>query len=197
MARAGSARAAGHDARRLPLLRGFAPLARGDARLLVLGSMPGAASLAAREYYAHPRNQFWPIMRHCTGVAADAPYAARVAGLQKAGIAVWDVLHSCQRPGSLDAAIELAGAQPNDLPGFLRAHPVITRVVFNGALAARIWRRHFAAPMARDFPQLECLTLPSTSPANASWSAARKQQAWAAACTLAATAPTNQQVTRA
>ncbi len=87
-------------------VQSFPPIAAPGARLLILGSMPGAASLAAGQYYAHPRNAFWPILAALCHFPADAPYAARVAALQAAGVAVWDVLQSCVRPGSLDTAIE-------------------------------------------------------------------------------------------
>ena len=84
-----------------PVLRSFPPVVGAGARLLVLGSMPGAASLAARQYYAHPRNAFWPILAAWCGVAVDAPYTARVDALARAGIALWDVAQSAIRPGSL------------------------------------------------------------------------------------------------
>jgi hypoxanthine-DNA glycosylase len=163
-------------------VRSFPPLEDRHARVLILGSMPGAASLRAQQYYAHPQNRFWPIMGALCGATPDLPYAERVRVLERSHIAVWDVLHSCQRNGSLDAAIDLASAQPNELARLLHAQPGIRRVLCNGALSARLWRRHFAALAAREFPELECLALPSTSPANATWSPARKLAAWRAAC---------------
>ena len=165
-----------------PRLTGLPPIVAAGARLLILGSMPGAASLRAQQYYAHPHNRFWPIMGALCGATPDLPYAERVRVLERSHIAVWDVLHSCHRSGSLDAAIDLATAQPNDLATLLRAHAGIRRVLCNGALSARLWRRHYAALAAREFPLLECLALPSTSPANATWSPARKLAAWRAAC---------------
>jgi hypoxanthine-DNA glycosylase len=160
-----------------PLARSFAPLLRDDARVLVLGSMPGRASLDAQQYYAHPRNAFWPIMAALCGIDPTATYAARVAALLDAGIALWDVLGECRRPGSLDADIQLQGARPNAIGELLDAHPRIRRVCLNGAAAATLYRRfRFPGP-----PRVELLQLPSTSPAHASMTFAEKQRGWHAA----------------
>ncbi|MCK6404855.1 MAG: DNA-deoxyinosine glycosylase [Rhodocyclaceae bacterium] len=159
-------------------VQSFAPLVPAGARLLILGSMPGAASLAAGQYYAHPRNAFWPILAALCHFPADAPYAARVAALQAAGVAVWDVLQSCVRPGSLDTAIERGSEVPNDLVGLLVRHPGIGRICFNGGTAEAAFRRHVPAAAVAG---RQLLRLPSTSPANASWSFERKLAAWKAA----------------
>src|ERR1700741_635073 len=113
-------------------LYGFPPIARRDARVLVLGSMPSVASLAAREYYAHPRNAFWPIAGELLGFDPRGPYARRKRALTDAGIAVWDVVGSCRRKGSLDAAIDERSIRVNDFAAFLAKHPGITRIRFNG-----------------------------------------------------------------
>ncbi len=160
-----------------PLARSFAPLVRDDARVLVLGSMPGRASLDAQQYYAHPRNAFWPILAAHCGIDPTAAYAERVAALLEAGIALWDVLGECRRPGSLDADIELAEARPNAIGELLDAHPRIRRVCLNGAAAATLYRR-FRLPGP---PRVELLRLPSTSPAHASMTFAEKQRSWRAA----------------
>lgn len=162
-------------------VRSFAPVARDDARVLVLGSMPGVASLAARQYYAHPRNAFWPVMSGITGVAADAAYAQRLAGLEAQRIALWDVLRSCMRIGSLDADIDDASIVANDFAGFLQRHRRITHVFFNGGKAEAAFRRHVLRGVIATFPDLVFLRLPSTSPANASYSLARKAECWHAA----------------
>ncbi len=161
--------------------RSFAPVARDDARVLILGSMPGEASLAAGQYYAHPRNQFWPIMQAICGAGPALPYAQRLERLRECRIALWDVLHSCVRAGSLDAAIERASAVPNDLPELLRAHAAIGRICCNGAAAFQSLQRHFGAALALEFPHVRALRLPSTSPAHAGMPASEKLAAWRAA----------------
>lgn len=164
---------------RVPLVHSFAPVARGDARVLVLGSMPGARSLAEGRYYAHPRNAFWPIVAGWCGVAADAPYATRLQALQAAGIALWDVLHSCERDGSLDGAIEPASASPNDFAAFLPGLPHLRLVACNGGTAHRLFRR-VAAALPADLAVPPIAVLPSTSPAHAARSFAAKQAEWRA-----------------
>jgi len=139
--------------------------------------MPGAASLAAGQYYAHPRNAFWRITAEVAGFDAEAPYAARTRALAEAGIALWDVLHSCVRPGSLDTGIEHDSEIANDFRAFFRAHPRIERVFFNGAKAEASYRRHVLPGIA---VALRYHRLPSTSPAHASVPYARKLAAWRA-----------------
>ena len=145
--------------------------------MLVLGSMPSVASLAAGEYYAHPRNAFWPIAGAILGFDGRAPYSKRRAALRAADIALWDVVASCQRPGSLDAAIVERSIRANDFAAFFARHPRIRCVCFNGRKAADAWRRHVASrlPPTR---KLEYRLLPSTSPANAGMSYLRKLALW-------------------
>lgn len=159
------------------LLRAFPPVAQPNARILILGSMPSAASLSAQQYYAHPRNAFWSILATITRVAADAPYSERLSGLTDAGFALWDVLQCCERKGSLDSAIVDATSVTNDFAFFIGEHPYLERVVFNGAKAEQCFRRQVLLPQSiRD--GLEFRKLPSTSPAHASWSFQRKLKAW-------------------
>jgi double-stranded uracil-DNA glycosylase len=162
----------------------FAPVTREDARVLILGSMPGEASLAARQYYAHPQNQFWPIMEALCGLDRTLTYPRRLERLVQNRIALWDVLYSCVRIGSLDASIEQASAVPNDLPGLLRTHQRIVRICCNGAAAYRALQRHFGAELQRDFPQIQSLRLPSSSPAHAGMRLADKLALWRAAMSL-------------
>src|SRR3990172_6260586 len=116
-------------------VQSFAPIETADARILILGSMPGEASLRANQYYAHPRNLFWRIMGELLGFDPASPYSQKVQALKSARIALWDVLHSCRREGSLDSGIDDGSLAPNDLAAFFLDHPGITRVFFNGAKA--------------------------------------------------------------
>ena len=161
---------------RKPYIHSFPPIAAPDATLLILGSMPGKASLLANQYYAHPRNAFWPIMGELFGAGPDLTYARRVRVLKHAGVAVWDVLASCTRGSSLDSDIDEDSIVPNDFASFFRAHPRIDRVFFNGAKAEASFRRYVVPRLAAATLRLK--RLPSTSPANASWSHARKLRSW-------------------
>jgi TDG/mug DNA glycosylase family protein len=162
-----------------PLLRGLPPIENPRARVLILGSMPGAASLAAGQYYAHPRNLFWPLLGAILGFNPGSDYALRVAALKRVGIALWDVIGRCRRRGSLDARIDPKSVVANDFAALLARHPCLHTVCFNGATAEASWRRHVLPALAA--PGLRTLRLPSTSPANASIDYERKLAAWAAA----------------
>jgi hypoxanthine-DNA glycosylase len=153
-------------------LQGLPPVIARGTQLVVLGSFPGAASLAARQYYAHPRNQFWPLMSALLAIDLPAlPYARRLRVLRERGVGLWDVYASCRRQGSLDSAIE--DATPNDLASLRRRAPRLRAVAHNGGESARFMR----ATAALGVPVIR---LPSTSPANASWSFERKLAAWRA-----------------
>lgn len=142
--------------------------------------MPGAASLGARRYYAHPANAFWPLMAAVLDEGLPASYAARCAMLCRHGIALWDVVHRCVRPGSLDASIAAHTVEANDIPGFLRAHPCITHLFFNGGAAETLFRRHLAGAVSERFPALCYARLPSSSPAHAARGFSEKLAAWRA-----------------
>ena len=137
--------------------------------------MPGAVSLAQQQYYAHPRNAFWPIMAQLLGFAVDLPYTDRIRALNAAGVALWDVIASCQRSGSLDSAIR--DEQVNDFAGFFAAQPQLAAIGFNGAKALQSFKRH-VLPLHIVPPQLQLLSLPSTSPAHASLSFSEKLKQW-------------------
>lgn len=158
------------------LAHSFPPIADSRATVLILGSMPGARSLAAGQYYAHPHNAFWPIVRAQLRLPPESSYEARVAALVAAGIALWDVLASCEREGSLDTSIVSHTEVPNDFETFFRQHPRIRHVYFNGGKAEAAFRRHVRSRVATG--EIEFCRLPSTSPANASWSFERKLAAW-------------------
>lgn len=157
---------------------GFPPIADPSARILILGSMPGDASLRANQYYAHPRNAFWRIVEGVFGIPADLDYEARCEGLRSRGVAVWDVLQTCHRTGSLDAAIDRTSLVANDFRGFLTTHGRIRTICFNGAMAAESFRRHVLPTLTTVQAGLPSVKLPSTSPANASYSFDRKLDAW-------------------
>ncbi len=140
--------------------------------------MPGAASLRAAEYYAHPRNAFWKIAESLWRVDQHAAYDERVRALQAAGVAVWDVLRTCRRSGSLDSGIERESAVANDFREFLQHHPGITRVYFNGNTARDLYDRHVLATLPENLQLIARYTLPSTSPANARLSLLEKTRAW-------------------
>ncbi len=148
-------------------------------RLLLLGSMPSAASLSQRRYYAHPRNAFWPIMARVVGFPASLSYAQRVARLMDAGIGLWDVLACCERRGSLDAGIRPASEQPNPVGAVLAAHATLRAVFFNGAKAESAFRRHLLPGLSAPVrARLHIERLPSSSPAHASLRFEQKRAHW-------------------
>ena len=165
---------------KIPLARGFPPIERQDALVLVLGSMPSVASLAKRQYYAHPRNAFWPMMGQLFGAGPEITYAKRKGILLARRIAVWDVLGECSRAGSLDSAIHPASESANDFATFFRKHRQISAVFFNGQKAETAFRRHVAADVLRLGRTLSFTRLPSTSPAHAGRRFEEKLAAWQA-----------------
>ena len=133
---------------------GFPPVSRADARVLILGSLPGQASLAARQYYAQPRNAFWPLMGRLFGAGVELAYEDRLRRLTESGVALWDVCASARRPGSLDAKIEALTVAPNDFAGFFQAHRGIGLICFNGAAAERLFERHVSPTLQAPPPTL-------------------------------------------
>lgn len=162
----------------VPLVRSFAPIARRDARVLILGTMPSIASLAARQYYAHPRNAFWPILGAICGFDPALAYARRCAALRACGIAVWDVLAACVRPGSLDSDIDPATMEPHDFAGFFARHRRVRVVVCNGGIAHGLFVRRVQRGLPEPAVSLPAVRVPSTSPAHAGRSLAVKLAAW-------------------
>ena len=160
-----------------PLLHGLPPIIGDGARVLILGNMPSAMSLAAQQYYGNPRNAFWRILGEISGFDAEAPYEARTAALRAQRVAVWDVLRSCRRVGSLDSAVELDSMVANDFRIFFGEYPHITSVFFNGAAA----EKNFGRLVSIDQP-IHFERLPSTSPAN-TMRYAHKLCAWREALT--------------
>jgi hypoxanthine-DNA glycosylase len=159
--------------------RSFPPLLGANPRVLVLGSMPGDASLSVGQYYAHPRNAFWFIMGDLVGAGPDLTYEERVIRLTHAGIALWDVLAFCERPGSLDTAIDPNSEQPNSVDRLLAGHPSIAAVYLNGGKPMAAFRRHILRRLdASRVASLRIRQLPSTSPTNARMTLGEKSAAW-------------------
>lgn len=157
-------------------LTGLPPIVSANTRLLILGSFPGAASLRAQQYYAHPHNQFWKILQ---AIWPEHPmdladYARRCRWLLDRGLGLWDVYASCERSGSLDSAIR--NPEVNDFDSLRQRCPQLKTIAHNGGESFRHARRVTAC-----LPGCEVVKLPSTSPAHASWSLARKLDAWRAA----------------
>ena len=153
--------------------RSFPPIVDARARILVLGTLPGEESLRRREYYAHPRNLFWPIVFGLFGATPAIDYAEKLAFVMAQRIALWDVCELGEREASADSTIRRE--RPNAIDRLLDAHPLIRAVAFNGTGARRLYDRHFARRA-----DLAYLALPSTSPAHARLDFAEKLARWTA-----------------
>jgi hypoxanthine-DNA glycosylase len=159
-------------------IKGFPPIGSTSARVLILGSMPGVKSLDAEQYYAHPRNAFWFIMEGLFGFNAEGPYEERLESLIENRIALWDVLQTCHRPGSLDTSIDEESIVVNDFASFLQRHPGIHAIFFNGGKAEQLYRKYIAPELPEDMRDLFMQRLPSTSPANARLTLEEKTEQW-------------------
>ena len=160
-----------NDSSSISLSAGFAPVVDRNTRILILGSFPGVASLAAQQYYAHPRNQFWRLLAAVfqdDGLTA-LPYPARLNRLTAHGVGLWDVLAGCTRAGSLDSAIRDGLA--NDFNSLRLRCPALETIGFNGKAAGKF------APYFQQLG-LRTIELPSSSPAYATFSLAQKLAAW-------------------
>lgn len=158
-------------------VRSFAPIERKNATVLILGSMPGRESLERRQYYAHPRNAFWPIMNMLYGLTGSG-YEEKTRELAENGVAVWDVLKACFRSGSLDANIDDSTIIVNDFEDFFEGHLMVNHVFFNGAKADAVYRKHVLHRLDSHHASLPLTRLPSTSPAHAGMSLQQKARAW-------------------
>ena len=158
-------------------MSGFSPVADDRTRLLILGSMPGVRSLHQSQYYAHPRNAFWPIVSQLFGISADLNYQDRLTSLRDCGVGLWDVLHDCDRKGSLDSNIVRSSEVPNDIPAMLTRCPELVAIGFNGQAARKLFNRHFKNDLGV-FTDLRLIDLPSSSPAYASLSVSEKTELW-------------------
>ncbi len=158
-------------------VRSFPPIERENATVLILGSMPGRESLERRQYYAHPRNAFWPIMSMLYGLTGSG-YEEKTRELAEKGVAVWDVLKACFRAGSLDANIDDSTIIVNDFTDFFNRHSAVNHVFFNGAKADAVYRKHVLPRLGPHRAGLPLTRLPSTSPAHAGMSLEQKARAW-------------------
>jgi hypoxanthine-DNA glycosylase len=155
----------------------FAPVIGSNPQVLILGSMPGVASLEAVQYYAHPRNAFWPIMAELFAFDASGDYIQRIAQIERKPVVLWDTLRRCYRPGSLDSAIARDSVASNDISELLQQYPGIRAIACNGATSANYFRKLVAAQIPSSRPY-QLLALPSTSPANAGMTLVQKLDAW-------------------
>lgn len=153
---------------------GFQPVLGKAPKVLVLGTMPSVKSLEEQQYYGHPRNAFWWIMSRICSFDAGLSYEQRVVEVKHSGIAIWDVAHSCHRPGSLDSNIDQSTLKANDIPGLLGANTSIDLIAFNGQAAAKLFKKF----IGNDSFNGSMVCLPSTSPANAAIKKEDKLEAW-------------------
>ncbi|MFA5687722.1 MAG: DNA-deoxyinosine glycosylase [Kiritimatiellales bacterium] len=162
-------------------IQSFPYSAHRNAKVLILGSMPGEESLRQQQYYAHPRNLFWDFTGELFGASRELPYEKRLAILRKSGVALWDVAHTCRRQGSLDA--NMTGVEANNFTALFKFAPEIHTVFFNGQTAAKLFHRLVVPELNSSAAggrsrRLKFIILPSTSPANASVSRENKFAEW-------------------
>lgn len=166
------------DIQILELATSFPPIVGTTPEILILGSMPGMESLKQQRYYAHPRNAFWPIITSFYGHSEKLEYSQRCDLLKQQQIAVWDVLKSCYRPGSLDQNIETESMIANNFVTFLQLHPSVRQIFFNGGKAEQVFKRYVMKQLEAAEISLIYQRLPSTSPAHAAMRYEIKQQLW-------------------
>ncbi|TCS79678.1 DNA-deoxyinosine glycosylase [Pectinatus cerevisiiphilus] len=159
----------------MSLCKGFAPVVKNDAEILILGSMPSVASLAHEQYYAHPQNRFWRLMAKLLGYAKmPENYPEKLKMLMDNHIALWDAIASCEREGSLDSAIHRE--IPNDFSEFLSKYTKINTVCFNGGKAYQCFKKYNKNILTND--KYRFYSMPSTSPANARFKIGMLEDKW-------------------
>ena len=161
----------------MPFIESFEPVIGTDPKVLILGSIPGIASLQAQQYYAHPRNAFWPIMAELFDVEWSAEYEIRIQQVKKLPVVLWDTLKACHREGSLDSAITKDRLGANDIIGLLKLQPNIRLIAFNGVASEKYFKQT-VAKLLTDDKQVDRIRLPSTSPAHASKNVQQKIEDW-------------------
>ena len=157
-------------------VQSFEPIVGHRPRIIILGSMPGVASLEAVQYYAHPRNAFWPIMGELFGIDHHGSYPQRIRQVSALPLILWDTLESCHRPGSLDSNISRDSVAANDIPGLVARYPGIRAIAFNGATSEKFFRQLVVKQLPSE--DIKLIRLPSTSPANAAMNFEQKLKAW-------------------
>ncbi len=162
----------------MTLLTGFEAVIKGNCRVLILGSMPGIASLQKQQYYAHPRNAFWPIINELLNIDKSKTYAESCSLINASGVAVWDVLKACKRSGSLDSNIESKSESANDFEKLFAEYKTIRAVFFNGSTAEKLYKKHVSSLVDRKYPELIYHRLPSSSPAYAAMNYDEKLKQW-------------------
>lgn len=161
----------------MPFVESFEPIIGKNPKVLILGSMPGIASLQAQQYYAHPRNNFWPIMARIFDVEWSDDYALRIQQVKKFPVVLWDTLKACHREGSLDSAITKDQLEANDIAGLLKQHTSIRLIAFNGAASEKYFKLTVAKRLSTE-NSIDRIRLPSSSPAHASKNFQQKLEDW-------------------
>jgi TDG/mug DNA glycosylase family protein len=161
----------------MAIVNSFGYVANSEAKVLILGSMPGRISLAKQQYYGHAQNLFWPFMHEIFGIDSNLAYEQKLALLQSNGIALWDVMQECERHSSLDSDILEHSIKPNDFNDFFQRYPAMRHVFFNGS-KAELSFRNYVLPTNNHLAYLQLTKLPSTSPANASINRMKKLEEW-------------------
>jgi double-stranded uracil-DNA glycosylase len=167
------------------LALGMPAVASTDARVLILGSIPGLASMHARQYYAHPQNLFWPMLCQFLGISPELSYQPRLRAMQDRKIALWDVLQACERSGSLDSKVRRESMQINEFADFFARHPALKSVICNGKLAAQQFCRAVLPELKQIGVVVQLLEAPSTSPANAAMPKTERIARWHALLAIA------------
>ena len=161
----------------MSLVHSFEPVVGRDPRIIILGSMPGVVSLQAVQYYAHPRNIFWPVLADLFGINIDCSYQERIQQVSDLPLILWDTLKSCDRNGSLDSSILKSNLEANDICSLLERYSSIKAIAFNGAASEKYFRR-LVLPELTNYPSVALLKMPSTSPANAGMKFDQKLELW-------------------
>ena len=159
---------------------GFPPILGSKPKVLILGSMPSQKSLSKQQYYGYPQNAFWKIMAKIFEYPEEFSYSKRTEIVIQHGIAIWDVIHSCVRPGSLDSSIQKDTVIENNIPELIEHNPSIKKILCNGGTAYQLFQKHFNS-WIKNHPEIKLEKLPSTSPAHASLNFDQKLMIWSKA----------------